>query len=157
MTASGSIHMAAATVSLLLGAFQLARMRRDRLHRRAGYAYAAAMVLTNLTALLIYEFTRGFNIFHALALLSLFTLGMALKPMLTRPRPADWRTVHYYWVTWSYAGLCAAAMTEFLVRVMDVPGWMSAAIGTPLVLVPAAWLIARYAPRRAPRYVDAGR
>jgi uncharacterized membrane protein len=140
--------MLTAAASLLFGAFQLIRPRRDLLHKRMGYAYVAAMLVTNVTALTVYEFNGRFNVFHALALVSLVTLAMAMRPMLMRPRPKHWRITHYYWVAWSYAGLSAAASTEFLLRVMLLPGWMASAIGTPLILLPAAFLIERYSPRR---------
>ena len=150
LTTIGVVHTAAASVSLLAGAFQLGRRRRDLLHRRVGYCYAAAMVMTNVSALLVYRFNGRFNVFHVLALVALVTLAMALRPMLMRPRPQAWRVIHYYWVCWSYTGLCAAAATEFLLRVVHVPGLASAAIGTPIVIAVGAWLINRNAPP-APR------
>ncbi|MBI3789461.1 MAG: hypothetical protein HY275_01100, partial [Gemmatimonadetes bacterium] len=104
----------------------------------------------NLSALVIYKFTGGFNVFHALALYSLFNVTMALRPMLVRPRPYQWRRIHYMWVSWSYAGLGAAAVTETLLRVVGLPGWMSAAIGTPPVVLLGWWLIERHAPAARP-------
>ena len=142
----GYLHLVAASLSLILGAFQLIRPRRDQLHRRVGYTYVGAMVVNNVTALTVYQFTGGFNIFHALAIYSLFSIGMALQPMLVSPRPWQWRRKHYMWTAWSYAGLSAAAVTEFLVRVIHVPGWLSAPLGTPPVVLIAALLINRYAP-----------
>lgn len=147
----GISHMVAASLALATGAFQLVRTRRDALHRRVGYCYVGAMAVSNLSALTIYEFTGYFNVFHALALYSLFNVSMALRPMLANPRPHQWRSIHYNWVAWSYAGLSAAAVTEFLLRVVMLPGWTSAALGTPPVILLAWPLIRRYAPaRRAP-------
>jgi hypothetical protein len=114
-----------------------------------GYAFVAVMTVSNLSALAIYKFTGGFNIFHALAVYNLVAIGLALRPMLQNPRPYQWRRIHYQWVAWSYAGLCAAAATEFLLRVILLPGWLSALVGTPPVILMAAWLIRRFAP--APR------
>lgn len=146
----GYIHLIAASLSLLFGAFQLIRPRRDQLHRRMGYTYVGTMVVNNVTALTVYQFTGGFNIFHALAIYSLFSIGMALRPMLASPRPWQWRRQHYMWTAWSYAGLTAAAVTEFLVRVAHVPGWLSAPLGTPPVILLASLLINRYAPPLRP-------
>jgi hypothetical protein len=104
------------------------------------------MTITNVSALRVYEFTGGFHVFHALALVSLLTLAMTLRGMLAPPRPAQWRTTHYYWVAWSYAGLSAAGMTEFLARGLLLPGWTTAAAGSAVILLPAALIISRHAP-----------
>jgi uncharacterized membrane protein len=148
-TALGTVHMIAAAVSLLVGAFQLLRTRRDGLHRRLGYVFVAAMVVANLSALTVYEFNGRFNTFHVFALISLVSVTMALRPMVAKPRPIHWRRIHYYWVSWSYVGLAAAAVTEFLLRIVEVPGGLSAVVGTPPVILLGAWLIPRYAPRPA--------
>ncbi|MGB7219417.1 MAG: DUF2306 domain-containing protein [Vicinamibacterales bacterium] len=150
LSAIGTVHTLAASLSLLTGAIQLIRTRRDTLHRRVGYVYAGAMGVNNMSALTIYEFTGGFNIFHALALYSLFNVGMALRPMLVTPRPYQWLRIHYLWVAWSYLGLSAAALTEFLVRVVGLPGWAGAGAATPPVFLVGGWLILRFAPRRRP-------
>src|SRR5215470_3249861 len=81
VTVAGPFHVAAAVVSLATGAVQSVRPKGDRLHRGTGYVYAVSMVVTNVSALLIYRFTGRFNVFHALALFSLFSVGMALRPM----------------------------------------------------------------------------
>lgn len=46
-------HVAAATLALVAGPLALLRRRRDRWHRRLGYAWVAAMVAVALTGLLI--------------------------------------------------------------------------------------------------------
>jgi hypothetical protein len=70
--------------------------------------------------------------------------------MLVRPRPHQWRLIHYHWVCWSYAGLSAAAITEFLVRNAGLPGWLSAGVGTPPVILIGWLLIRRFAPPPRP-------
>jgi uncharacterized membrane protein len=147
-TTLGYLHLVAASLSILLGAFQLIRTRRDQLHRRVGYTYVGAMAVNGITALTVYEFTGGFNIFHGLAIYSLLSIALAVQPMLANPRPLEWKRKHYMWVAWSYAGLMAAAVTEFLVRVVHAEGWLSAALGSPPVIILAAFLIPRFAPPR---------
>ena len=146
----GLVHVMGTSISLLAGSIQLGRTTRDAIHKRIGYTYCAAMAVGNLSALAIYKFTGGFNVFHALALYSLFNISMALRPMLVRPRPYQWRRIHYQWVAWSYVGLCAAAVTEALLRVVGLPGWMSAAVGTPPVVLIGGLLIRRFAPPLRP-------
>lgn len=152
LSAIGAGHLVAASLSLCAGAFQLIRTRRDALHRRVGYAYVSAMAVNNVSSLTISKFTGGFNVFHALALYSSASVGLAIRPMLATPRPYQWRRIHYQWVAWSYAGLCAAALTEFLVRVVMLPGWLGATVGTPPAIVLGGLLIRRFAPglRAAP-------
>ena len=146
----GMIHVVGTSVSLLTGAFQLVRPQRDGIHRRIGYAYCGAMVIGNLSALVIYKFSGGFNIFHAFALYSLFNVGMALRPMLIHPRPYQWRRIHYQWVAWSYVGLSAAAVTEALLRIVGLPGWLSPMVATPPVIILGWVLIYRFAPPLRP-------
>lgn len=147
----GMVHTVGASVGLATGAFQLLRPRQDALHRRVGYCFVAAMVLANVSVLAIYKFTGGFNLFHGLALYNLLGVALALRPMLQKPRPYQWRRMHYMWIAWAYTGLCAAATTEFLLRVLHFPGWTSAAVGTPPVILLGWWLIRRSAPPlRAP-------
>jgi uncharacterized membrane protein len=144
------VHVIGTSVSLLTGSIQLGRRKGDATHRRIGYTYCCAMAAGNLSALAIYKFTGGFNVFHALALYSLFNVSMALRPMLVRPRPHQWRRIHYQWVSWSYVGLCAAAVTELLLRVFGLPGWLSAGVGTPPVVLSGWLLIKRFAPPLRP-------
>lgn len=146
----GAGHLVAASLSLATGAFQLLRPRRDTLHRRVGYVYVSVMAVNNVSALTIYKFTGSFNMFHALALYSLASVALAIRPMLVTPRPYQWRRIHYQWVAWSYAGLCAAALTEFLVRVVLLPGWLGAAFGTPPPILLGGLLIRHFAPPLRP-------
>ena len=50
------------------------------------------------------------------------------------------------WMSFSYAGLSAAALTEFLLRVVHMEGWMSAAVGTIPVMGIGSVLIFKFAP-----------
>ena len=146
LTTVGTFHMTAASLSLAAGAVQLLRPRGDTFHRRSGYVYVTAMAVNNVTALAIYRFTGGFNVFHALATYSLISVALALRPMLITPKPLNWYRMHYMWMSWSYVGLSAAAATEFLVRVMYVPGWLGAVAGSLPVGFIGGWLVMRNAP-----------
>ena len=69
-------HATAALLSLALGGVQLARRRHgDRLHRRVGRVWVAAMVVTLVSSFLITDLRPGrFTVFHALSLLTTATL-----------------------------------------------------------------------------------
>lgn len=146
----GTVHMVAASLSLATGAFQLIRTRRDALHRRVGYTYVFAMLVNNVAALTIHEFSGGFNVFHAFAIYSLISISLAVRPMLVNPRPYQWKRIHYMWIAWSYAGLSAAAVTEGLLRIGHV-SWQLATLGGSFpVIAIAALLIARFRPPLRP-------
>jgi uncharacterized membrane protein len=146
----GTVHMVAASLSLATGAFQLIRTRRDALHRRVGYTYVVAMLVNNITALTIHEFSGGFNVFHAFAIYSLISISLAVRPMLVNPRPYQWKRIHYMWVAWSYAGLSAAAVTEGLLRVAHTSWQVATFAGSIPVIAIGALLITRFRPALRP-------
>jgi uncharacterized membrane protein len=153
LTAAGMAHTVLSSLGLVLGAEQMLRRRRDRWHRWFGYAYVAAMVAGDLAILTVFRFNGHFNAFHVGAVANLLCIGMALWPMLARPRPLQWRLKHYMWISWSYVGLWAAALTEFIVRTQPIPGRGASIVvtiaATSLVCGVGAWLIGRNRPRPA--------
>ena len=126
MTPLGWTHTAAALLALAAGAAVLLVRKGTTRHRRLGWAYTVAMVALNGTALFIYRLFGGFGPFHAFAIASLVTvlLGTAAAVRLRRHRRAGHLEQsakalehHYAWMTWSYVGLVAAAVSEVATRV----------------------------------------
>ena len=124
----GQLHLASALASLVIGAYVFLGTRKGtRLHRRAGWAYVAAMLALNVTALLIYRLFGGFGPFHVAAILSLVTTlaGVVTARALRQRRLArnpqgngpDYAGHHYMWMSYSYLGLVAAAVAETATRV----------------------------------------
>jgi uncharacterized membrane protein len=111
----GWIHISAAFAALGLGFVNVVMRKGTPLHRLVGVFYVFAMLVLNAAALSIYELTGHFEIFHALAVLSLFTTMMGLAAVIFRR--GDWVRHHYRWMGWSYFGLLAAAFAETMVRV----------------------------------------
>lgn len=147
----GLTHTVAATAALLLGPAVFFRRKGDRTHRRIGYAYVAGMVTLNVTALAIYDLFGRWGPFHYAALASLATLAMGIVPAIRR-KPANWQHWHYFGMSWSYAGLLAAGVSETLTRLprawpafgaIAPPHWFwtAVAIGTAAVMVGALYLI----------------
>ncbi|HJS45313.1 MAG TPA: DUF2306 domain-containing protein [Rhizomicrobium sp.] len=118
----GSMHAIAALAAIVLG-FAVTVLPKGRApHRLLGLAYLFAMLMTNVSALTIYDLTRGFNLFHAFALLSLFLVLTGLLMPIARPR--NWVFHHAHLMGWSYLGLLAAAMNEAAIRLplhVDTP------------------------------------
>jgi uncharacterized membrane protein len=116
----GAAHVAAALAALAFGLFVIATRKGTQLHRAMGMAYAIAMVVLNLCALMIYRINGHFGPFHVLALLSLATIfaGVAMAVM----RPRNWLVRHYLMMNLSYLGLLSAATTQMLVNVPALHG-----------------------------------
>ena len=158
MTTLGWAHTATAVVALASGAAVLVAAKGTMRHRQLGWIYAASMLGLNGTALFIYRLFGGFGPFHAFAIVSLVGVlcGTASGIMVRRHRRArelDARAraieYHYAWMTWSYVGLVAAALSEVATRLpifRPQPGTgigfgIGVALATLLVVVIGARLI----------------
>ena len=133
MPTLGQLHFVSALVALGAGAFVLLDRKGTTRHRRVGWTYALAMLLLNATALLIYRLTASFGPFHVAALVSLATLLAGVVPMRRRC-PANWLERHYFFMSYSYLGLLAAAVAETATRVPAIRAFA----GGP---TPAFWLV----------------
>ena len=146
----GLVHATLGLVALGLGLAVLLRPKGAALHRLSGTAYAVTMVLLNGSALAIYDFNGRFNVFHALALVSLATLAAGWAAALRRAPAGTWRRRHAMFMAWSYVGLVAAFASEVAVRLPFVmPGPMlglTVAATSLLVVAAGAMTIRRRMP-----------
>ncbi len=145
MSPLGWIHTAAAIVSLVLGAAVLLRAKGTRNHRRLGWTYLAAMVLLNVTALAIYRLTGSFGPFHIAAVLSLASVTAGVIPAVRRRPAITWVERHYWWMTYSYLGLIAAAAAEVTTRVPGINFWWTVLLASVAVFAIGAPIIRRRA------------
>jgi len=140
MAPSGLLHLLAAAVALVAGAAVLLGRKGTRRHRRLGVAYVVAMLVLNASALAIYRLSGAFGPFHAAALVSLATVIPGY--FTVRAKRPGWLLRHYLWMTFSYAGLIAAAVSEAATRLPSAPFWGAVAAGSALVLlVSAVWIV----------------
>jgi uncharacterized membrane protein len=159
LTTAGAIHAGLAMAGILIGLMQFLGAKGTRLHRALGYGYVYGMLVADGAALMIYQFTGRFNIFHIGAIVNAICIVAAMLPVLRDPRSPDWKARHYRWMSGSYVGLLAAAATELVVRTVPFSTkaqvWITAAAATIIVTVVGRLLIARYrriaAPNRASR------
>lgn len=82
LTPLGLIHTAISVVALIAGIAALVRDKRITWHNPLGKAYVYATVLTCITALGIFQH-GGFGKPHALAILTLLAIAVALATVLT--------------------------------------------------------------------------
>jgi uncharacterized membrane protein len=150
LTLAGAVHSVLAMGCIAVGLIQLLRPKRGPGHRARGYAFVYAMLVADGTALLVFQFTGKFNILHAGAIVNLLCVIAAVIPVLRTPRPQNWKNLHYYWMSWSYVGLIAAASTELVVRTVHLgtrgQAWAVTAGMSVLVTAIGYILINRYRP-----------
>jgi uncharacterized membrane protein len=117
-------HVAAACSALAAGVVVLLVPKGRQPHRVAGTVYVCALVVVNVAALSLHR-EDTFGVFHALAVVSLVTLGVGLTPLLLGRRSPEVLAVHAYCMTWSYAGLVAAGCGQLAAAVgEDAGAWM---------------------------------
>lgn len=150
LTTAGTIHTVLAAAGIVLGLVQFLTRKRGSLHRAVGYAFVYAMLVADCAALLVFQFTGVFNILHVGVLTSLACIAAGLWPVLHSPRRTDWREKHYLWISWSYVGLLAAAVTELAVRTLPLgnagQAWLVTLSVTLVVTLVGRALIIRHRP-----------
>jgi uncharacterized membrane protein len=150
LTLPGAIHTVLAMLGIVVGLVQLMRPKGGSIHRAFGYAFVYAMLVADGTAMLVFQFTGGFNILHIGAIVNLLCIVLAIVPVLRSPRPSNWKNQHYYWMSWSYVGLLAAAATELVVRTSHLAtkeqAWTATAATSVVVTAIGYVLINRYRP-----------
>lgn len=120
LTPAGAIHAALAILCIAAGLIQFLRPKRGAGHRARGYFYVYAMLVSDGTTLLVYRFNGHFNAFHVAAIINFICIVLAIVPLLRTPRPANWRTTHYYFIAWSYVSLMSAAAINMAVRLLPL-------------------------------------
>jgi uncharacterized membrane protein len=147
--------------ALAAGAAVLLTRKGTRRHRQLGWTYVVSMLLLNVTALLIYRLFGRVGPFHVGAVFSLVTVvagtvaALGARRARARRNPVERARAlerHYQWMTWSYVGLAAAAVSEITTRMPALrprPGQgmafaITVAVATLLVIVVGARLIRRH-------------
>ncbi len=142
----GQGHFYTAILAMTTGGVVVFRRKGTRFHRWCGRTYLASMLAVNISALSIYDLWGYFGPFHAAAVFSLFTVLMGVAAVWRRKPTHDWKAAHAYWMSWSYVGLLAAAVSETSTRYLNFDfGWTVAA-ATSLVVFVGAVVINRRLP-----------
>jgi uncharacterized membrane protein len=125
----GWVHTASCVVAMIVGLMELVARKRTPAHASRGETYFVAMVLANVTAMVIFrdqelflrighppQFHRGFGLFHWFAALTLlFVLLGRLSASLQRQ--AFFAYAHPIFMILSFWFLMGGAVNELFVRV----------------------------------------
>lgn len=117
----GALHFAFTVIAMLTGTAVLFLKKATKLHIRIGYVYVFSMLGVNLTAFLMYRLFGGFGIFHAAAVLSLFSIPGGMLPLLIKTKNKKRFYFHFMFMYWSVMGLYAAFVAEALTRIPETP------------------------------------
>ncbi|GAB1264707.1 DUF2306 domain-containing protein [Aurantivibrio infirmus] len=101
------IHLTFAITGLLSGLTVLIRKKGDVFHTWLGKIFVASMILVNLTAFAFWP-EYGFTFFQPLAVLNLVWVLLGYYYAVKKPHK-KWLTYHYYFFTYAYLGVLAAA------------------------------------------------
>ncbi|MGF1454968.1 MAG: DUF2306 domain-containing protein [Alphaproteobacteria bacterium] len=158
----GGAHFVAAIIALVLGPLIFLNRKGTGAHRLAGYGFVLAMLTVNITALTLYDFTGGPNLFHAFAVLSLTAIlpGFYAIRMAALTGEARHLQLHIRLMIWAYFGLLAAGLSQVGTRItFEDPsdkGILFGAIGgiTAVSGVVLALSMRRLVPWLANRYTE---
>tara|TARA_R110002073_G_scaffold212910_1_gene373290 strand:- start:243 stop:719 length:477 start_codon:yes stop_codon:yes gene_type:complete len=128
----GFIHLLLAITCLALGAMVFMQRKGSKRHRLLGHLYSISLLLVNISALFVYEDSVGAGPFHVLALISLATLSAGFIPAFLR-KPANWTSLHAYFMSWSYVGLVAAGVAQIATELLTLPTTIT--VGLPSLIV----------------------
>ncbi|NOT76529.1 MAG: DUF2306 domain-containing protein [Cyclobacteriaceae bacterium] len=139
----GFIHLLSALVAIVLGTMVMTMRKGTRTHRRLGYSYVIAMLILNITALMIYRLFGRFGPFHVASVLSLLTLLMGIIPALIRKPKNTWLWYHMAGMYYSTIGLYSAFVSEVAVRIPGAPFFAVVTISTVVIFIIAVWWFQR--------------
>lgn len=163
MSQLGWIHTGFGLAAALIGTIVVLNRKGTRPHRTLGHLFFSCMLMTNVTALTIYDLTGGFNFFHISAITSLtFILIGGSAAILRRPR-GRWIELHGALTSGAYVGVVAALFAEVLGRSSGDALWITVMITSLIIGTIGVIIIALRLPRAIQRvrsvrtYDDEGR
>ena len=153
------VHVVAAIVAILAGAFVFLLSKGTRVHRRIACVYVAAMILTTSVVVFVpasvLPFGRsGFGFFHLFILVGLVSslLGLFGLLMWRRTRERRWLRMHQIRFSFSYAGLLMAGISQFATnprfglvgQLSPAAFWLAFAAANAAILGVAMVMVHRY-------------
>ncbi len=163
-TSLGQFHLGLALTALVLGPIIFLSNKGTNTHKIIGYIFIFSMLATNITALMSYNLTGGFNLFHFAALCSLATLLPALyfiKKAINLKSEKHY-IIHGILMSWSYFGLISAFIAEVYTRELPYMlhgegGWTRFIISFALFLSIASWVTHKITSTLVPKIIFAAK
>ena len=116
-------------------------------HRRVGYGYVLSIGVLIISSFGIYRLFGRFGVFHALSLVSTFSLVAGMLPMFRKIRKPGHYETHFKRMYFSVVGLYAAFAAESFSRVSRFGNfWQAVAWGCVLVFVACFVIFIRMKP-----------
>jgi len=118
-----TLHIWVAVFAMISGGWMIYGRKGTPVHRYMGFGFVLAMIVVNVTVLIELAFTGKILVFHALTILSGWTLYRGLAPMI-RSRlgaalsPGD-IVRHGHYMIWTYYGLLAAFTAQVIMHSGD--------------------------------------
>lgn len=137
---AGAVHAAIGLAAVVVGTVMVLMDKGTVSHRRVGRLFAALLLAVNLTSFLLYDLLGRWGPFHSLAVVNLVTLAFGLVVVWLK-RPRGWLGLHGRCMSWAYAGLLAAFVSEIAVRVPGIGFFPGVIVGSLAVIGTAAVLI----------------
>ncbi len=137
----GWVHFIAAVSSLITGTYVLLIAKGTAFHKKVGYAYFISMIVTLVTAFMIYRLFDGWGIFHWFAILSTIALTGGMYPMFKKNRTGKDLKQHAEVMGWSVVGLYCALIsetgsrlfTEYMMYIIPIGCGLTCFIGARLI------------------------
>ncbi|MDG1707579.1 MAG: DUF2306 domain-containing protein [Emcibacteraceae bacterium] len=157
----GYFHLICSLTGLLVGLLLFVMGKATQKHKIFGYLFVTVMILTNCTALISYNLTGGFNLFHFFALISLGTVLLAFyyirRAIKTHNKSAY--IAHGVMMSWTYFGLVAAFLSEYFTRrfpetLQDTQGWMMFTVGLIVFFLTAGTVTHKIISKKVPDIVQ---
>lgn len=118
------IHTFFSILALISGALIFLTKKGTKQHKKIGYLYSISMILLLITSFGLFSLWGDFGVFHALSIVSLFTLAIALYFPLAGRNKKKWVEHHLLWTGYSYVGLIMAAGSHLFRVFPNWPNWL---------------------------------
>lgn len=131
----GWFHLFTALMAMVAGAYILFTTKGTKRHRQVGYIYVVSMILVCGSAMMIYNLSGRFGIFHILAIVGFATLLAGMIPLLLKNINKGYKVFHLWFMYYSVIGLYAAFASELSVRIPEKPFFTMVGIATGAIFL----------------------
>ena len=118
------VHTVFSILALIAGALIFLTPKGTTQHKRIGYSYTVSMIILLVTSFGLFSLWGSFGVYHALSIVSLLTLAIALYFPIAGRKIKKWVELHLLWMGYSYVGLVMAAGSHLFSVFPEWPHWL---------------------------------